>query len=158
MAITGVNSENKDMRVLAKELLVDGRPVSGGGGTVSSDDISDATTVGKGVLTAADQAAARTAMGAGTSNLALGTTATTALAGNTAIPAASTTAPAAPAAAAAVGTGATFARADHVHPRQTGAQLVLTGYAAGTAGAVAAADTVNAAIAKLEARIAALEA
>lgn len=40
----------------------------------------------------------------------------------------------------------------------TGADIVLTGYAAGTAGAVAATDSVNAAIAKLEARLAALEA
>ena len=65
---------------------------SGGGGetTVTSDDITDATTVGKGVLTAADAAAARTAIGAGTSNLTIGTTATTAMAGNTVIPAAYT--------------------------------------------------------------------
>lgn len=48
----------------------------------SSANISDATAVGRSVLTAADQSAARTAIGAGTSNLALGTTATTALAGN----------------------------------------------------------------------------
>ena len=48
----------------------------------SSASIGDATTVGRSVLTAADQSAARTAIGAGTSNLALGTTATTALAGN----------------------------------------------------------------------------
>ncbi|EPK0080788.1 hypothetical protein [Klebsiella aerogenes] len=54
----------------------------GGGGDVTSADITDATTIGKQVLTAADQAAARTAIGAGTSNLALGTTASTALAGN----------------------------------------------------------------------------
>lgn len=39
----------------------------------------------------------------------------------------------------------------------TGSQVSLTGYVAGTAAAVAAADTVNAAIAKLEARIIALE-
>jgi hypothetical protein len=37
-------------------------------------------------------------------------------------------------------------------------EIKLTGYAAVTAGNVAASDTVNAAIAKLEARIAALEA
>ena len=48
----------------------------------SSANISDATAVGRSVLTAADQSAARSAIGAGTSNLALGTTATTALAGN----------------------------------------------------------------------------
>lgn len=48
----------------------------------SSANISDATAVGRSVLTASDQSAARSAIGAGTSNLALGTTATTALAGN----------------------------------------------------------------------------
>lgn len=48
----------------------------------TSTNISDATTVGRSVLTAADQGAARTAIGAGTSNLTLGTTASTALAGN----------------------------------------------------------------------------
>ena len=41
-------------------------------------NISDATTVGRSVLTAADAAAVRTAIGAGTSSLALGTTAGTA--------------------------------------------------------------------------------
>lgn len=56
---------------------------SGGGSTVTSADITDATTIGREVLTAASAAAARTAIGAGTSNLVLGTTATTALAGNT---------------------------------------------------------------------------
>ncbi|MCA7085847.1 hypothetical protein K7G19_19850 [Cupriavidus sp. DB3] len=50
--------------------------------TVTSAQITDATSVGRAVLTAADQAAARTAIGAGTSNLAIGTTATTAMAGN----------------------------------------------------------------------------
>lgn len=45
-------------------------------------DITDATTVGKAVLTAADAATARTAIGAGTSDLAIGTTAGTAAAGN----------------------------------------------------------------------------
>lgn len=40
----------------------------------------------------------------------------------------------------------------------TGADVVLTGYTAQSAGAVSAAQTVNVAIAKLEARIAALEA
>lgn len=58
---------------------------AGGGGTsgpVSSADITDATTVGKAVLTAADAAAARTAIGAGTSSLTIGTTASAAAAGN----------------------------------------------------------------------------
>ncbi|MGP0885512.1 hypothetical protein [Serratia sp. CY74308] len=54
----------------------------GGGGDVTSADITDATAVGRQVLTAANAAAARTAIGAGTSSLALGTTASTALAGN----------------------------------------------------------------------------
>lgn len=52
------------------------------GGSVTSDDITDATTTGKAVLTAASVAAARTAIGAGTSSLALGATGTTAAAGN----------------------------------------------------------------------------
>lgn len=50
--------------------------------THTAGQISDASTVGKSVMTAADAAAARTAIGAGTSNLALGTTASTAAAGN----------------------------------------------------------------------------
>jgi hypothetical protein len=50
--------------------------------TVSSATISDASTVGKSVLTAADAPTARTAIGAGTSSLILGTTGTTAKAGN----------------------------------------------------------------------------
>lgn len=62
----------------------------GGGTTVTSNDISDATTVGKQVLTATNAAAARAAIGAGTSNLVIGTTASTAMAGNTPIPAAAT--------------------------------------------------------------------
>lgn len=53
-----------------------------GGGEVTSDSITDATDVGKGVLTATTAAAARTAIGAGTSNLSIGTTGTTAKAGN----------------------------------------------------------------------------
>lgn len=55
---------------------------SGDGGAITSNDITDATTVGKSVLTATDAAAARTAIGAGTSNLAVGTTADTAKVGN----------------------------------------------------------------------------
>ncbi|HDS1304230.1 TPA: hypothetical protein QEK28_001058 [Stenotrophomonas maltophilia] len=68
----------------------------GGGGTlpITADNITDASLVGKQVLTAADQAAARTAIGAGTgsSNLAIGATATTAAAGNHTHGAATTTA------------------------------------------------------------------
>lgn len=63
-------------------VLVKGDTGSGGGGTVTVDGITDASTVGKSVLKAADAATARTAIGAGTSNLAIGTTATTAKAGN----------------------------------------------------------------------------
>ena len=40
---------------------------------------------------------------------------------------------------------------------QTGAEVILTGYSAESAAAVAATDTANEAIAKLEARIVALE-
>lgn len=73
-----------------------GKPVDigsgGGSGTVTSDNITDATTTGKAVLTAANQAAARTAIGAGTSNLAIGTTASTAAAGNHVHPATAITA------------------------------------------------------------------
>src|SRR5699024_1836131 len=51
----------------------------GGGGAgptdVTADQISDATDVGKQVLTATNAAGARTAIGAGTSNLQIGTTA-----------------------------------------------------------------------------------
>lgn len=50
--------------------------------TPTVDEISDATAVGKSVLTSATAAAARTVIGAGTSNLAIGTTASTAKAGN----------------------------------------------------------------------------
>lgn len=47
-------------------------------------NISDASTIGKTILTASDATAVRTAIGAGTgnSNLAIGTTASTAAAGN----------------------------------------------------------------------------
>lgn len=60
----------------------DGTPISTGPTTITSNDITDASTVGKAVLTAADAAAARAAIGAGTSSLTLGTTGTTAAAGN----------------------------------------------------------------------------
>lgn len=52
--------------------------------TVTSSNITDATTTGRSVLTATDAAAARSAIGAGTgnSNLAIGTTASTAKAGD----------------------------------------------------------------------------
>ncbi|MDD2326250.1 MAG: hypothetical protein PHW63_09670 [Alphaproteobacteria bacterium] len=47
-----------------------------------ADDLTDATTIGKSVVTAATTAAARTAIGAGTSSLAIGTTSSTAKAGD----------------------------------------------------------------------------
>lgn len=50
--------------------------------THTAAQVSDATAVGRSVLTAADAAAARAAIGAGTSNLAIGTTAGTAAAGS----------------------------------------------------------------------------
>jgi len=46
---------------------------------------------------------------------------------------------------------------DPVKINPNGEEIVLTGYESGEAGEVAASDTVNEAIAKLEARIAALE-
>lgn len=48
----------------------------------SSTNITDATALGRSILTATTPEDVRTTIGAGTSNLALGTTATTALAGN----------------------------------------------------------------------------
>lgn len=53
-------------------------------------NISDATTIGRTVLTSLDAAAVRTAIGAGTSNLAIGTTSSTAKAGDYAPPVATT--------------------------------------------------------------------
>ena len=70
--------------------LVKGTPSGGGSGEVTAADITDATAVGRDVLTAANAAAARAAIGAGTSSLALGTTASTAMAGNYAPPNAAT--------------------------------------------------------------------
>lgn len=61
------------------------RGLGGGGGDeveVTSEDITDSTTVGRAVLTATDAAAARTAIGAGTSSLVLGSGGTQAAAGN----------------------------------------------------------------------------
>ena len=56
--------------------------VDSSGTTVTSNQITDATTVGKSLIKAADTTAARTAIGAGTSSLVIGTTASTAMAGN----------------------------------------------------------------------------
>lgn len=55
---------------------------NGGEVEVTSEDITDSTTVGRAVLTATDAAAARTAIGAGTSSLVLGSGGTQAAAGN----------------------------------------------------------------------------
>lgn len=132
----------------------DGTPVEFGGGESAPTPWNDITDK-PAVIGAGDtQALARAAIGAGTSSLVVGSTVGAALA-----------------AAAAAGSSAQAARADHVHPYPTaanvgaaatshthvGTAVTLTGYAIGTAGAVAASDTVNAAIAKLEARIVALE-
>lgn len=140
-----------DPRQDVVNMIVIASDLEGGGGTTAWADITGKPAV---IGAGADAGAARTAIGAGTSSLAVATTAAAALA-----------------AAAAVGTGTTAARADHVHPFPTaanvgaaptshthvGTAVTLTGYTIGTAGAVAAADTLNAAIAKLEARIVALE-
>lgn len=74
-----VGPNNTFFMVLAK-----GGDTGGGAVTVTSDQITDASTVGKNVLKAADAAAARAAIGAGigNSNLVIGTTATQAKAGN----------------------------------------------------------------------------
>lgn len=69
-------------------------------------NISDATTIGRTVLTSVDAAAVRTAIGAGTSNLVIGTTSTTAKAGDYSPPA---DAAAGVASMRTLGTGATQA-------------------------------------------------
>lgn len=51
----------------------------------AASGISDATSIGRTILTAADAAAVRTAIGAGTSTLALGTSSTTAAQGDTVV-------------------------------------------------------------------------
>lgn len=68
------------------QALTKGTPAAGGSGDVSAADITDATAVGRSVLTADDAAAARTAIGAGTSSLVVGTSATEAKAGDYAPP------------------------------------------------------------------------
>lgn len=74
--LTWMNLVNK-LKVILTELS------KGSGETnVSSDNITDATTLGKELLKASNATSARTTIGAGTSNLAIGTTATTAKAGN----------------------------------------------------------------------------
>lgn len=85
-AVVGGFSPHGDIITLASGdyvmVLVKGGDSGGGTGSVTSAQITDASTVGKSVLTAANAAAARTAIGAGTSSLALGTTSTTAKAGD----------------------------------------------------------------------------
>jgi len=99
--------------------------IAGGGGgepvEVRWEDISNQPAV---IAAGATQAAARTAIGAGTSNVAVATTAPVALA-----------------ATAAVGTGTSAARADHVHPLPTAAQV---GAAAATHNQAATTVTVAA--------------
>lgn len=53
--VTGTNSANKDMRMLVKELEVDGSPVTGSSATPDAADVT--FTSGEG-LTATDVAAA----------------------------------------------------------------------------------------------------
>ncbi|QQQ41298.1 hypothetical protein JJL50_15235 [Stenotrophomonas maltophilia] len=100
----------------------------GGGGTlpITADNITDASSVGKQVLTAADQAAARTAIGAGTgsSNLAIGATATTAAAGNHTHAAATT-------AAAGLMSGADKAKLDGIAANANAYSLPAAGVAIG---------------------------
>lgn len=121
----------------------------GAGGGVAWGDVTDKPAV---IAAGATQVAARTAIGAGTGD---GTSNLTV----------ATTAPAALAAAAAVGTGTTAARADHVHPLPTAAQV---GAAPTTHNQAATTITVTAipgltganvqlALADLQTRLAALE-
>lgn len=75
-----VGPNNTFLMVLAK-----GGDTGGGGtGSVTSAQITDATDIGKSLLTASNAAAARTAIGAGigNSNLVIGTSASQAKAGN----------------------------------------------------------------------------
>ena len=79
--ITGAPTVNGKAVVVADDArLSDARTPTAHNHTAAQ--VSDATTVGRSVLTATDAVAARSAIGAGTSNLALGTTGTTAAAGN----------------------------------------------------------------------------
>jgi hypothetical protein len=61
MAVTGINSQNQDMRLLAKELLIDGSPVSGA--AVTWANISGKPAV---VASGVDAPTARTSIGLGT--------------------------------------------------------------------------------------------
>jgi hypothetical protein len=96
--------------------------------THPSTQISDATTVGRNVLTAANAAAARTAIGAGTSDLVIGTTAGTAKAGNWV-----------PAWSDVTGKPSTFTPASHTHPASEISDSTTVGRAVLTAASAAAA-------------------
>ncbi|MNF87482.1 hypothetical protein D3C84_699500 [compost metagenome] len=50
------------------QVVVKGSGTGGGSSSIASDDITDASTVGKAVLVSANEGAARTAIGAGTSS------------------------------------------------------------------------------------------
>src|SRR5690606_27641284 len=136
---------------------------------VTAADISDASATGQAVLTAASQAAARTAIGAGTSSLALGATSSTAAAGDHTHAGLTADAAAGTASIRTLGTGATQAAAgNHTHSNLVpttrtvngaalsanvvldGGDILATGYVGVAAAPVAATDTLNAAIAKLE--------
>ena len=78
--------------------------------SIASTAISDATAVGRAVLSAVDQAAGRNAIGAGTSSVIV-----------------SSTTPAALGATASAGTSVDAARADHVHARSTYSDLGAIG-------------------------------
>ena len=81
-----------------------------------------------------------------------------ALTGLPTIPDLSSSTPAAPTTGGTAGAATTAARGDHAHPLPTSAQItaaVLTGLASGSATAIAAADTLLAALEKLQAQISA---
>lgn len=120
-----------------KLVIVGDVPGGGGGGATAWEDITGKPAV---IGAGATQVAARTAIGAGTSSLVIGTASGTAV-------------------DAALNTTALAGKAPTSHTH-VGTAVTLTGYAIGTVALapVAAADTVNAAIAKLEKRIADLEA
>lgn len=100
---------------------------SGGAANITAEDITDATTVGKAVMTAADATAGRTAIGAGTSDLALGTTVSTAAAGNHTHAGLSADQAAATPSIRTLGTGAAQAAAgNHTHTGLTADQAAAT--------------------------------
>lgn len=77
------------------------------------------------------------------------------LAGLPTIPSLSSSTPAAPTTSGTAGTATTAARGDHAHPLPTASQItaaLLTGLATGAATAIAAADTILQALAKLQAQ------